>query len=59
MKTQEEIKLKKAYLEGLVEIEKIVKYWYENEWSCYKCRINMDKKLKEILSIINKIKGKE
>ena len=45
------------YYKALKEIEEIVKDWYKNEWSCYKCRINMDKKLKKILDIINKAKG--
>lgn len=45
------------YRKALEEIEEIVKDWYKNEWSCYKCRINMDKKLKNILGIINKAKG--
>lgn len=37
-------------------LEEIVKYWYENEWNCYKCRIVMDKRLEGILNIINKTK---
>lgn len=41
---------------ALEEIEEIVKDWYKNEWSCYMCRKNMDKKLEDILDIINKAK---
>ena len=41
---------------ALKEVKEIVKDWYKNEWSCYMCRKNMDKKLKEILDIINKTK---
>lgn len=54
----EELKRKvEDYKKAFEEIEEIVKDWYKNEWSCYKCRINMDKKLKNILDIINKAKG--
>ena len=42
------------YRKALDEIEGIVKDWYKNEWSCYMCRKNMDKKLEDILDIINK-----
>lgn len=45
------------YLKALEEIKEIVKDWYKNEWSCYMCRKNMDKKLEDILDIINKAKG--
>lgn len=41
---------------ALEEIEGIVKNWYKNEWSCYMCRKNMDKKLEDILNIVNKVK---
>lgn len=44
------------YRKALEEIEEIVKDWYKNEWSCYMCRKNMDKKLEDILDIINKAK---
>ena len=44
------------YLKAFEEIEEIVKDWYKNEWSCYMCRKNMDKKLEDILDIINKAK---
>lgn len=44
------------YKKALEEIEEIVKDWYKNEWSCYMCRKNMDKKLEDILDIINKAK---
>ena len=44
---------------ALDEIKEIVKDWYKNEWSCYMCRKNMDKKLEDILDIINKAKGGE
>ena len=45
------------YRKALDEIEGIVKDWYKNEWSCYMCRKNMDKKLEDILDILNKAKG--
>lgn len=45
------------YRKAFEEIEEIVKDWYKNEWSCYMCRKNMDKKLEDILDIINKAKG--
>lgn len=44
------------YKKALEEIKEIVKDWYKNEWSCYMCRKNMDKKLEDILDIINKAK---
>lgn len=44
------------YRKALEEIKEIVKDWYKNEWSCYMCRKNMDKKLEDILDIINKAK---
>lgn len=44
------------YRKAFEEIEEIVKDWYKNEWSCYMCRKNMDKKLEDILDIINKAK---
>lgn len=45
------------YRKAFEEIKEIVKDWYKNEWSCYMCRKNMDKKLEDILDIINKAKG--
>ena len=42
----------KKLKEKLQEITNIVLPWYENEWSCYRCRIEMDKKLKKILQIV-------
>ena len=42
----------KKLKEKLEEIKGIVLQWYENEWSCYHCRIEMDKKLKKILRIL-------
>ena len=42
----------KKLKEKLQEITNIVLPWYENEWSCYHCRIEMDKKLKKILQIV-------
>ena len=44
------------YRKAIDEIKEIVKDWYKNEWSCYMCRKNMDKKLEDILDIINKVK---
>ena len=44
------------YRKAFEEIKEIVKDWYKNEWSCYMCRKNMDKKLEDILDIINKAK---
>lgn len=45
---------------GLVlqQIFSIVKDWYENEWSCYKCRINMDNKLKQIMTLVKNLANK-
>ena len=42
----------KKLKEKLQEIRNIVLPWYENEWSCYRCRIEMNKKLKKILQIV-------
>lgn len=47
------------YNQVLDEINSIVKHWYENEWSCYKCRINMDRQLKKILGLIRNLRGKK
>lgn len=44
---------------ALDEIERIANSWYYNAWFCLNCRINMDKKLKKILDIINKAKDSE
>ena len=44
------------YKQALDEINSIVKHWYENEWSCYQCRINMDRQLKKILGLIRNLR---
>ena len=39
------------YKQALEEIREIAEQWLKNDWSCYRCRSNMDEKLKEIIKL--------
>lgn len=45
------------YKQTLQEIKEIAEAWRNNEWSCYLCRKNMDKKLDEILQKISEVEN--
>lgn len=42
----------KCLKQALQEIKKIAEDWRNNDWSCFKCRNNMDERLDEILQKI-------
>ena len=50
IETEKSSKIK--YYQTLQEIKEIAENWRNNDWSCFKCRSNMDERLNEILQKI-------